>query len=365
MEDDNDLNMDMLIEVDGELNPFTDEEVIDEKKPVKPTEENQDEDLIDSESVVEDNDIEDDIDEDSEGDDTSSSNPNLFKSLATLLKEKALISSEDFEVSDEDSFVELFKKEIEKNELSDLSEIQKSYLNQIREGIPHEKVTKDLQQLDQLNTVTDEVLDSDSDLRKRVIFQDFVNRGYSEEKANKHVQRSLELDVDVEDAKEAMLSIREFTQARMDKENLKIKSDSDIQEKTKEDNIKKITKEIESIKEIIPGYAVSDNIKTKIKDNMFKVIGDNPITNQPENSLMKFQRENPLDFDKKLYYLYTITNGFKNFDSIKQDSQSKAIQDLESAFNSTTKMNDPGSPSYLQDPDSYFIDLKGDEIVVD
>ena len=370
MEEDNDLSMDMFIDVEGDINPFIEDEDIDnDNPPVDGDNNNQDEDQdIDPEKVVEDQDLQDEIDdndEESEDDNTSSSKSNLFKSLAALLKEKALISSEDFEVEDEDSFVELFKKEIEKSEYSDLDDNQKNYLKQTREGIPHEKVTKDLRQLDQLNTVTNDALESDPELRKRVIYQDFVNRGYSDEKATKLVQRSLELDVDFEDAEEAIASIREFTQQRMEKENFEIQEGLKNQEKIKEDNINKIQKEIDSIKEIIPGYEVSENIKNKIKKNMFDVVGDNPTNNQPENSLMKFQRENPVDFDKKLYYLFTITNGFKSFDSIKQDTQSKAIQDLEAAFNSTTKINDPGSPAYLQDPDSYFIDLKGDEIVVD
>tara|TARA_R110000796_G_scaffold236214_1_gene355446 strand:+ start:15618 stop:16730 length:1113 start_codon:yes stop_codon:yes gene_type:complete len=370
MEEENDLNMDMFMEIDGADEIFGESEEIELEENNTPSGDDQDEDLNeDPEKVVLDNEDPDDgIDADEELDDedeSSSSNPNLFKSLSQLLQEKGLISSEDLNVTDEDSFVDLFKKEIEKNEYSDITELQKEYLLKLRDGIPHEKAIKDITQTDQLGQVTNELLEQDADLRQRVIYQDFINRGYSEEKATKLVQRSLELDVDLEDAQDAMSSIREFSKARMDRENEELKNQKLAQEKTREDNIKKITKEIESIKEIIPGYEVSENVKNKIKDNMFKVIGENPDNNMPENSLMKYQRENPIEFDKKLYYLFTITNGFNNFDSIKQETQSRALQDLEKAYKSTTKINDPGSPAYLQDPESYLIDLKGDEIVVD
>jgi len=368
MEEENDLNMDMLIDVDGENNPFLDDEDIQEENIETPVDgENQDEGQDDPEIVVEDNqDPDNEIEpEDNEQEDkSSSSNPELFKSLATLLQEKGLVSLEDSEVSDEDSFVELFKKQIKSNEYGDLSDTQKQYLESIREGIPHEKAVKDLTQLDQLNSVTNEALEQDAELRKRVIYQDFKNRGYSDERAAKLVQRSLELDVDLEDAQEAMNSIKEFSKVRIEQENQKIKDQKLAVEKAREDNVKKITKEIESLKEVIPGYEVSNNVKDKIKKNMFNVVGENPNNGAPENSLMKFQRENPIDFDKKLYYLFTVTNGFTDFNSIKQETQSKALQDLEKAFNSTTQIKDPGSPAYLQDPNSYLLDI-GDEIVVD
>lgn len=368
MEEEN-LNMDMFIEVDSADEYFAEETEIENEEIIDTGSENpelnQNEGLEDPEEVVLDKDP-DEIKEEVKDDDIDdpSSNPNLFKSLATLLKEKSLISSDDLDVTDEDSFVELFKKEIERNEYSDLSDYQKEYLKNIREGIPHEKAVRDITQLDQLNTISEDILEEDVELRKRVIFQDFVNRGYSEEKANKLVQRSLEMEVDMEDALDAISSIKEFTKERIDKENLLLKQQKDLQEKEREDNIKKITKEIESLTEVIPGYKVSDNVKNKIKENMFNVVGENPVTKQPENQLMKYQRTNPVDFDKKLYYLFTLTNGFTNFENIKQETQSRALQDLEKAYNSTTKITDPGSPAYLQDPNSYLLDL-GDEIVVD
>lgn len=369
MKKEEDLNMDMFIDIDGDINPFLDEEIQQEDIETSDDDVSQDENQDDSEKVVEDIiDPEDEIEinNDVDGDDisSSSSNPNLFKSLATLLKEKALISSEDFNVETEDDFVNLFKGEIDKNTKEYLvSKLGERGYKSLEEGIPYEKINQDNKQLDQLDSVTDELLEKDVELRKRVIFQDFINRGYSEEKAQKYVQRSLELDADLEDAQEAMGSIREFSKARIERENLEIKNQKLAEEKAREDNIKKITKEIESIKEVIPGYEVSENIKNKIKNNMFNVVGNNPINGTPENALMKFQRENPIDFDKKLYYMFTITNGFTDFNSIKQESESKALQDLERAFNSTTQIKDPGSPTYLQDPNSYL--NLGDEIVVD
>jgi hypothetical protein len=71
-----------------------------------------------------------------------------------------------------------------------------------------------------------------------------------------------------------------------------------------------------------------------------------------ENQLMKDRRENPVDFDTKMYYLYEITKGFKDFSKIVSKSESTAIKRLEGELRKT-KFQDNGTPAYLSDPESY------------
>ena len=47
-------------------------------------------------------------------------------------------------------------------------------------------------------------------LRKDLIYQDFLNRGYSKERATKEVQKSLNAGTDIEDARESLKSNKEF-----------------------------------------------------------------------------------------------------------------------------------------------------------
>jgi len=67
---------------------------------------------------------------------------------------------------------------------------------------------------------------------------------------------------------------------------------------------------------------------------------------------MRDRRENPIDFDSKLYYLYEMTNGFKDLSKITNKSETKAISKLERDLRKT-KFEDSGTPSYLTDPNSY------------
>ena len=43
-----------------------------------------------------------------------------------------------------------------------------------------------------------------------MIFQDFINRGYSKERASREVKKSLDSGTDIEDANEALKSNKEF-----------------------------------------------------------------------------------------------------------------------------------------------------------
>ena len=324
-------------------------------------------DNSDPEGVVGDSN-EDDVDgDDSNADnaDDSSSNPNLFSSLAALLSEKGLISTTESEVTDEDTFIELFKSEIKKSEFADLTDIQKEYLENIRNGIPHEKVEKDISDISRLESITEDMIESDAELRQRIIYQDFVNRGFNDEKARQYLQRSIDLEQDLEDAKDAMNSIKEFTNERITKENQQLAEQRAELQKLEEKRLNSIKNKIKTTDEIIKGFTITDSVKEKIQKNMFEVVGTDPNSNQSENSLMKYRRENPEEFDHKLYYLFTITNGFQNFDSLVKNTKSKALKDLERAVQSNTKITDPGSPAYLQDPESYSIAIDGHDIVVD
>jgi DNA repair ATPase RecN len=49
-------------------------------------------------------------------------------------------------------------------------------------------------------------------LRRNLIYQDFLNKGYTPEKAQKFTERTIDAGTDVEDAREALQSNKEFFQ---------------------------------------------------------------------------------------------------------------------------------------------------------
>lgn len=370
------LNMDMfsnepIIDVGAdEINPFLD---IEDEQDDNITEDisdendiNSNEDQPDPESVVGSEDSQDEAGDESTQDDVenSSSDPNLFNSITALLVEKGLLSADsDIKVEDEDSFVELFKKEIVKTQEERFNDYQKEYINKLEKGIPQTMIEKHDTEMSQLESVTEDTLKEDSNLRQRVIYQDFINRGYSDEKARKLLSRSIELEEDVTDSIEAISSIKELAYKRQQEEQSQIVAQKEAATKAEEKRIAKIKERIQNSTEVIKDFVITDNVKKKVENNMFEVVSNDPTTNTPENALMKYRRENQEEFDFKLYYLFTISDGFKNFDALTKASNSKAVKDLEKAFKSNTRIKDPGSPAYLQDPESYSIDIAGHELI--
>ena len=79
-----------------------------------------------------------------------------------------------------------------------------------------------------------------------------------------------------------------------------------------------------------------------------------------ENQLMKDRRDNPVEFDSKLYYLYEITGGFKDFSKITTTATTKAATDFERALRQN-KFEAGGDPTFTVDKDSY--DGMGTELV--
>jgi len=114
-------------------------------------------------------------------------------------------------------------------------------------------------------------------------------------------------------------------------------------------------------KEFIEGVKVNKTIQDKVYSSITKIVGKSP-TGILENQLMKDRRENPIEFDSKLYYLYEMTKGFKDFSSFNRKSETSAINKLEKELR-RTKFRDSGIPSYMSDPDSY--NSLGTELVID
>ena len=290
--------------------------------------------------------------------------PNIFSSLAALLKEKNLLSSPDIDIKTEEDFVNAFKGQIEQNEYLDLTDSQKAYLKALRDGVPDEDIKKHISTSEQLDSITEEKIEEDSVLRQRIIYNDLLNKGFTQEKAIKFVERSVKMEVDTEDAKEALESIKNFKKESFKKQQEEQLKQKQEREKVSLQRVERIKNKIKNTEEIIKGYKISDNIKESMEKNMFDITNVTEDGTE-ENSLMKYARENKDDFDLKLYYLFTITNGFQDFSTIEKTKNSKILNDLEKAIKSNTRIKDPSIPAYLQDSESYDIEIKGHELVID
>jgi hypothetical protein len=287
-------------------------------------------------------------DESSEGDDGESS-PNLYSSLATVLYDEGLLPSLDLtstEIKSPAELAEAFKAEINRQ-----SELR---LEEYLENIDLSKIANSKRAIQSYNEITDERLSEDAELAKNLIYNDYINQGLSEDRASKLLNKLVDLGEEslIEEAKESLGSLKVFEQRQLaaEKESYetRLREAAVEQEKIQ----KQIKENVYKSKEFIEGLPATNSIRDKVYKSMNDVVSKNPETGELENKLMKARRENPLDFDIKLYYLYELTNGFSSFKNVLNTTKSKAVKDLEQTLRQT-KIKDSGLPTFLQDGESY------------
>lgn len=349
-EENNELELDMSsFGEDFELVDPIEEEIIDSDKD---QDKDDNKDSNDDQNKGDDQDLEKDKNGDSDddqeesvadkdklekdsSDESESPSQKLYSSLASALAEEGIISSLDDPIKSPEDLFNVIKNEIKKNEFSDLTEDQKEYLVALRAGVPVEEYKQTKSFESKLEQLTEEDLESSEELRKSIIIQDYMNQGMSQEKSEKLAQRAIDLSEDLNEAKEALGSIKQFTKAQLQKRIEDNKAREAQMLKKQQDDLKALKKQVDSLKEVIPGVQVNEKVKNQIYDSMTKTVGKTP-DGKPLNALTKARMENPSDFTIKLHYLFNVTNGFKNFDKIVKTSKSKAVKELDDLLKGNT-----------------------------
>lgn len=352
--DDLELNLD---DIGGQIDTSEIEEEEEENNINNPSEEVEEA----TETVAEDEDeseqeeqeeSENDADNDATNDTTS---PSLYSSFAKLLQEKDILSSLDSDlenIKDIDSLSEAFQKEVEERIKSKYTEEDLKYLEYIKTGIPPEELAQNNKLIKQLESINEDTIESNAELRKQLIYQDYINQGLSESKALKLLNRTIELEQDKEEALEALGSLKEFEQQRIEKQKEQLNIEQEQRQAEYEAQQKKLKDTLYSKDEIIKGFKLNPTIKDKVYKSMTNIISESP-NGTPENALMKARREDPMEFDSKLYYLFEITKGFSDFSILSKKIKSSASKEVEQALRNSNFIKESGMPNYLQDNNSY------------
>lgn len=307
----------------------------------------------------------DDDSDDGEGDNTS---PNAYKPLAKILFDEGVIPSADSseleKVDSVEGLVELIQKQVTANEYSELNDIQKDYLNSLKEGLPTERFDAFKRAEDQISSITEDNIKENEQLRQQLIFREYKSRGYSDEKAAKLTQRSFEVGEDIEDAVIAHSTLKRTVEEAKEAELQKLKDDRVKAAKKIEEDRANLKKLIYDTDEVIKGYKITEGMKNQMYSKIMNPVSTNPESGKQENALMKFQREKPQEFMHKLYYLFTVTKDFEDFSYFTNKARTDSVKELEAAMKRSTHVSGGGDPSFIDDPDS-FDSIIGDELIID
>lgn len=288
---------------------------------------------------------------------------NFYSSIASALKEEGILSALDEETLSKIQTPEDFAEAMENELKAKLDERQKRIDEALQVGVEPDEVRKYEGTINYLNTITEDAISDESangeKLRKQLIFQDFLNRGFSKERAQRETQKSFNSGSDVEDAKEALASNKEYFQQEYEDLIAEARAEEEAEKARTKKEAEELKKSILDEKEIFKGLELDKTTREKVYNSISKPVYKDPETGQYLTAIQKYERDNRQDFLKKIGLLFTMTDGFTNLDKLVKSTATKqvkkSLRELEHTIN-TTRRNTDGSLSFISgvsdDPES-------------
>lgn len=266
----------------------------------------------------------------------SGSSPNFYSSLTTALKEDGVLpdlEDEDLaKVQSPEDFASVIEKQIEAR----LEDVQKRVKEALDYGIEPSEIKSYETTISYLDGLTDDAIEDETDagenLRKSLIFQDFINRGFSEARAKRETEKSINGGTDIEDAKEALMSNRDFFKKGYTTLIKTAREEVENENKLQKQQTEEFRKKSLETEAPFEGVKLDKRVRQSIYDTATKAVAKSD-DGQMLTAIQKYEKENPIDFRYKLATIFTLTDGFKNLDGLVQGKvkkeTSKSLRELE------------------------------------
>ena len=304
--------------------------------------------------------------EDSSTDDGGGTSPNNFySSIANAMAEDGVFPNLDEETVrkavDAESLSELFDMEV----AARLDEKQQRIAKALDNGVEPSDIRKYENTLNYISSITDAAIAEESEkgeqLRRNLIYQDFLNKGYTPEKAQKFTERTIDAGTDVEDAKEALQSNKEYFQGAYNQLLQEAQERADEEKAERKQQAEQLKNSILKDKQLLGDIEVSNDLRKKVFDNISKPVYKDSETGEYLTAIQKYEMEHRSDFIKYAGLFFTLTDGFKDFNSftkgkVKKEMK-KGLRELEQTLNNTSRSAD-GSLRMVttasDDPESFI-----------
>ena len=286
--------------------------------------------------------------------DGTSPKTNFYSSIASALKEEGIFPDlDDKEVEkvvEAEDFRDLVQKQIE----AGLNEVQKRINDALNNGVEPNVIRQYEGTLDYLNKITDEMINDESErgetLRRQLLQQDFMNRGYSQERAIRMTEKLFSSGEDIEEAKQALQGNKDFFQGKYDDVLNKAKEDEEKNKKALKKQAEQLKSDILSNDKVFGDISIDKATRQKVYDNISKPVYKDPDTGEFYTAIQKYRHDNENAFIKNVGLLFTLTDGFTNLDKLvspkaKKEVKSK-LKELQHTLSNTTRTNG-GSLDYV------------------
>lgn len=330
---------------DDNIEETTSEETDDNKtkEDNETTEVNVEELFAEPESVGRENNNNEEQEDTNDPNDDGAS-PNFFSSIAAALVDEGVFpdlnEDEISQIKGPEDFRDLIDRQIK----SGIDEANQRVLEALNAGVEPTAIQNYERVLSYLDSIDDASLEDESEkgenLRKNIIYQDYINRGFSKERATKEVEKSFRAGTDIEDAKESLTGNKDFYKGQYN-DLIKEGKEAEAKEaKKQKEQAEELKKSILSEKKVFGDIEIDKNTRQRVYDNVAKPIYKDPDSGEYLTAVQKYQREHPVEFSKNLGLLFTLTDGFKNIDTlvggkVKKEVK-KGLRELETKIRSTS-----------------------------
>lgn len=366
------LSLDSILETEDIENLFSEQETQEITNSESPEEDKETTETVnvdnlftdESESVgSEENNARDKEDTGLSNDKGASPTNNFYSSIAKALREEGIFQNLDDEVniSSAEDFAKAMRDEI----TAQFDERQKRIDEALNAGVEPLEIKRYENTLGYLNSLQDSHLADESEkgekLREQLIYQDFINRGYSKERALREVKKSFNSGTDIEDAKEALISNKEFFQNEYDSLIQEAQEEEKREIQRRKEQAEQLKKSILEDDKVFGEIQVDKATRKKVFDVISKPIYKDPDTGELFTAIQKYEMDNRTEFLKNLGLIFTLTDGFKNLDNLVKNKVrkevKKGLKELEHTLNNTARTSD-GNLRFVsgidEDPESFI-----------
>lgn len=285
--------------------------------------------------------------EDADPDNGGGTSPkeNFYSSIANAMAVDGIFPNLDEEAIKKVVDAETLSEAIETEVNARFDEKQQRISKALENGVEPSSIRQYEGTLNYLNSITEAQLTEESEkgeeLRQRIIYQDYLNRGYKPEVAQRKTQKLIDSGDDTEEAKEALQSNKEFFQGEYDKLLKDAQKQAETAKADRQKQEAKLKKSILEDKDLMGDMELSENVRKKVYENLSRPVYKDPETGQYLTNLQKYQQEHPDEFLKYVSLFMTLTDGFKDFKSfakaeVKKEMK-KGLRDLEQTLSNTRR----------------------------
>lgn len=174
--------------------------------------------------------------------------------------------------------------------------------------------------------------------------QDYLNKGFKEERAKAKVDKIFEDGTEVEEAKESLQSLKAFYSEGYQKYRDELKEQAKQEEEERKQKAERIKKSIIEENKLFGDIEISKQMRQKAFEAISKPVYKDPKTGDTYTALQKLELDNSEDFLAKLGLLYALTDGFTSINGLVDKKVKKEVKrgfsELERKINNTSRNSD-------------------------